>query len=317
MGNYILGRLLRAVPVLLIAGFIVFLLLHLVPGDPATMRAGVDATPEDIAALRTDLGLDRSLPEQYARWVMLALQGDFGQSFVSRRPVLALVGDRFPATLQLAVFAILMTALVGVPLGIVAAVRARSGTDWAITTGTAFAIGVPDFWLGTVGILVFAVWLGLLPPGGYESVIEDPVAGLRYLVLPVVALAARPAAVISRFTRAAILDVAREEYVWTARSKGVREFKVVMLHILPNALIPIMTILAIQFGYMFSATVVVEAVFGWPGLGGLLVSAIRERDYAVVQAVMLLLVVLFIVINLVADLLYARLDPRIALGSRP
>jgi peptide/nickel transport system permease protein len=263
------------------------------------------------------MGLDRPFIEQFGRWTWLALHGDFGRSFVSRGvPVIELIGQRLPASVQLACVAVLFSAVIGILSGVVAAVKARSRADWSISIAAAVTIGIPDFWLGTLGILAFGVWLGWLPPGGYASLLDDPWQAIQYLVLPVVALAARPAAVLSRFTRAAVLDVAREEMVWTARAKGLPEWRVVAGHIVPNALIPVLTVLAVQFGQMLSAAVVVETVFAWPGLGGLLVDAILGRDYSVVQAVMLMLVTAFIAINLVADLLYARLDPRIRAGFR-
>jgi peptide/nickel transport system permease protein len=207
-------------------------------------------------------------------------------------------------------------ALIGIPLGVIAAINAGRRIDTAITAGSTVLIGIPDYWLATIGILIFAVWLGVLPPGGYVNILSDPGGAAVRLVLPVVALAARPLAVIAQFSRAAVLDVARSDFIWTARSKGIPEGAVIVRHMVPNALIPVLTVLAVQFGHMLGSTVAIEAIFGWPGLGGLLVSSIRQRDYMVIQAVLLLLVVAFIFINLAADLLYARLDPRIRLGAR-
>jgi peptide/nickel transport system permease protein len=313
MVRYILLRLLKAVPVVLIAAFAVFMLLKLVPGDPATIRAGADATPEQVAAVRSALGLDGNVLVQFVHWLRLAAVGDFGESFTSRQPVAELVADRLPATLLLAVIATGVVALVGIPIGVVAAIRNGKRIDALVTAGSAIMIGIPDYWLGTIGILIFAVWLNALPPGGYVSPIDDPLGAVAHLVLPVLALAARPAAVVAQFTRAAVLDVARSDFIWTARSKGIPERSVIARHMVPNALIPVVTVLAVQFGHMLGSTVVIEAIFGWPGLGGLLVSSILQRDYTVIQAVMLLLVVAFIVINLVADVFYARLDPRIRL----
>jgi peptide/nickel transport system permease protein len=317
MLKYSAIRILKSLPVVVISAFVVFSIMLLVPGDPAVMRAGPDARPDEVAAVRQDMGLDRPVIEQFGRWAWLAAQGDFGKSFVSRGvPVVELIGQRLPATLQLASCAVLLAAIIGIFSGVAAAIRARSRTDWSISIAASITIGIPDFWLGTLGILAFAVWLGVLPPGGYASLLADPAQALQFLIMPVIALAARPAAVLSRFTRAAVLDVAREEMVWTARAKGIPEWQVIVRHIVPNALIPVLTVLAVQFGQMLSAAVVVETVFAWPGLGSLLVGSILGRDYSVVQAVMLMLVVAFIAINLVADLLYARLDPRIRAGFR-
>ncbi len=314
MLKYSALRILKSLPVVLISAFVVFSIMLLVPGDPALMRAGPDATPVEVAAVRQEMGLDRPFVEQFGRWFVLAVRGDFGKSFVSRVPVSELIANRLPATLQLATLAVFVAALAGIVSGVFAATRARSRADWGISVGAAVTIGIPDFWLGTLGILVFAVWLGVLPPGGNADLFGDPLLALQHLALPVIALAARPAAVLSRFTRAAVLDVAREEMVWTARAKGLPEWRVITRHIVPNALIPILTVLAVQFGQMLAAAVVVETVFAWPGLGSLLVGSILGRDYSVVQAVMLMLVVAFILINLIADLLYARLDPRIRAG---
>lgn len=317
MLKYSALRILKSLPVVVISAFVVFSIMLLVPGDPAVMRAGPDARPDEVAAVRQEMGLDRPVIEQFGRWAWLVAHGDFGKSFVSRGvPVIELIGQRLPATLQLASCAVLLTAAIGIFSGVAAAIRARSRTDWSISIAASITIGVPDFWLGTLGILAFAVWLGVLPPGGYASLLADPIQALQFLIMPVIALAARPAAVLSRFTRAAVLDVAREEMVWTARAKGIPEWQVIVRHIVPNALIPVLTVLAVQFGQMLSAAVVVETVFAWPGLGSLLVGSILGRDYSVVQAVMLMLVVAFIAINLIADLLYARLDPRIRAGFR-
>jgi len=315
MARYVFFRLLKAVPVVLIAAFAVFMLLKFVPGDPAVMRAGADATPEQVAATRTALGLDGNVVEQFLRWLGLALVGDFGESFTSRSSVVSLVGDRIPATLLLAAISTGVVALIGIPLGVLAAIRTGSRVDTTITAGTTVLIGIPDYWLATIGILVFAVWLGVLPPGGYIPIHQDPAGAAARLILPVIALAARPLAVIAQFSRAAVLDVARSDFIWTARSKGIPERAVIVRHMVPNALIPVMTVLAVQFGHMLGSTVAIEAIFGWPGLGGLLVASIRQRDYTVIQAVLLLLVVAFILINLAADLLYARLDPRIRFGG--
>jgi ABC-type dipeptide/oligopeptide/nickel transport system permease component len=315
MLRYAAIRILKSIPVIVIAAFIVFAIMLLVPGDPALMRAGPDAKPDEVAAVRRDMGLDRSFAEQFLRWSLLAVRGDLGKSFLSRVPVSELLANRIVATLELAIAAVLVAAATGIVSGVIAAMRSRSRADWSISIAAAITIGIPDFWVATLGILIFAVWLGVLPPGGYVDLFAKPAEGLAYLILPVVALAARPAAVLSRFARAAVLDVAREEMVWTARAKGLTEWRVVTRHIVPNALIPILTVLAVQFGQMLSAAVIVETVFAWPGLGSLLVGSILGRDYVVVQAVMLFLVMAFVFINLVADLLYARLDPRIRIGA--
>jgi peptide/nickel transport system permease protein len=311
--RYIAVRLLKAIPAVLLASFVLFLAFQLIPGDAAAYTAGANATPEELAAIRQDLGLDRPILVQYWRWLSLAVVGDFGISFATRTSVLDLITSRIRPTLELAIPAIVLAAGVGIPLGFFAARRANTTLDFGATTISGIGISIPDYLVGIFGIYIFAVWWRLLPPGGYVSVLSEPLEGARYLVLPVIALAARPGAVLARFSRSAVVDVLGEDLVWTARAKGARPLRVTLRHVLPNAFIPILTILAIQVGRILSAAVVIEAVFGWPGLGGLLVRSIDSRDYAVVQALMLLMIVVFIFVNLLADVSYSLLDPRIEL----
>lgn len=311
MGRYIVSRLLQAVPTVILASVAIFLLIHLIPGDPAMLLAGPDAGPEVVQALRQKLGLDQPLPVQYAIWAGSALRGDLGVSMISRYEVWRLVGMALPATLELMTVAFLLTLLVSLPLGIVAAVKQHSGFDAAVSVFTALGIGVPNFWLGILLILLFALALGWLPPQGRAPLLEEPGRAWRFLLLPAITLAVTQSAILTRFVRASMVEVLYEDYVRTARAKGLRDRMVVIGHALRNALIPVVTVIGIQIGRLLGGAVIVESVFAWPGVGRLLLKAIEERDYAVVQGGLLLLVVAFIVINLLTDLAYAVIDPRI------
>ncbi|MDQ6672723.1 MAG: ABC transporter permease [Chloroflexota bacterium] len=317
MTSYVLRRLAQAIPVLLLSSLGVFLLLHLVPGDPAIILAGPDATPEVIDAVRADMGLNQPLPVQYAVWLGHAIHGDLGRSFTSKQPVTDLIAQRLPATAELALAGILLALLVSVPSGILAALHQRRLVDWLISSLSAFAIAIPNFWFGILAILLFALVLGWLPPGGYADVIRDPGAGLKFLALPAVTLALNQAAVTSRFVKASMLDVLYEDYVRTARAKGLRERVLIRRHALRNALVPLATVLGVEFGRLLGGAVIVESVFAWPGMGRLIVQAIANRDYTVVQGALLLLVCTFILVNLLTDVAYGVLDPRIRFASRP
>jgi peptide/nickel transport system permease protein len=311
MARYVLHRLLQAVPTLLLASAAIFVLLRLVPGDPAIALAGPDATPETLGAIRHELGTDQPVLTQYLAWLHQLVVRDLGQSIQARRPVADLLGQALPATIQLIVSAMLLAVVLGGALGILAAVHRGRGLDLLIGAANAILIGVPSFWLGLLVILVFSVLLGWLPAGGRVDPLEDPAGAAQSLVLPAVVLGLGHAAVIARFTRSATLDVLNELYVQTALGKGLSRSRVVWRHVLPNALIPVVTVIAIQIGHLFGGAVLVETVFAWPGMGRLLVTAIMARDYPVVQGVIVVLVGAFIVASLCADLLYGVLDPRL------
>lgn len=311
MARYIARRVLLTIPTLLLASILIFLLLRLIPGDPATIVAGSDATPEQVAAVRLDLGLDRPLIVQYVTWLNRALHGDFGRSLIGKYPVWDQIKRAYPATLELTVAALLLALLLAVPTGLLAALRPRSWVDRTIGALNAFAIGIPNFLLGILLILAFALTIPILPVGGRVSVLEDPTAGLKTLVLPAITLAIGIAAVLSRFIRGALLEVLSEDYVRTARAKGLGERAVVSRHALRNALIPVVTVLGLQIGRLLGGAVIVEAVFAWPGMGRLAVQAILTRDYTIVQATLLLLVTAFVVINLLVDIAYGFIDPRV------
>jgi ABC-type dipeptide/oligopeptide/nickel transport system permease component len=315
MGIFIIRRLLQSVPVLILASLGVFMLLHMVPGDPALLLAGPDATPDVVAAVRTDMGLDAPLPVQYTLWMGHALRGDLGKSYISRLPVWQLIQNALPATIELALAGLLIAILFALPTGIIAAVNRQRGPDWVVTLFNGLALGVPNFWLGILLIILFALVLNWLPPGGRIEFLSNPGVAWKSLLLPAVTLAIPIGSTLSRFTRAAMLEVLREDYMRTARAKGLSGRAVVFGHGLRNALIPIITVLGIQFGHLLGGAVIVESVFAWPGVGRLVLQAVLNRDYLVVQGTLLLLVMTFIVINLIVDLLYGFLDPRIRLSS--
>ncbi len=314
MINFIVRRLVQALPVILFTTFLVFMLIHLIPGDPAQTVAGSDATPKEIEAVRIKMGLDKPLLVQYGIWLGNVSRGDLGESYISRMPVSELVGDAFPATAQLSLAALFLALLISLPFGIMAALKQGSKFDFLVTWYTALGLGVPNFWVGILFILLFCLVLGLLPPGGRVDPFENPIMGLKSLLLPALTLAINMSAVLTRFIRTAMLEALYEDYVRTARAKGLSERAVVVGHAFRAALVPVVTVIGLQTGRLLGGAVVIESVFAWPGLGRLIVQAVEQRDYTIVQACLLLLVLAFVVINLVTDTLYAFLDPRIRLS---
>ncbi|HEX2502047.1 MAG TPA: ABC transporter permease [Methylomirabilota bacterium] len=315
MLSYVGARLLQAVPVLFLSSVVVFLFIRLVPGDPAVTMAGPNATPDQVAALRRVYQLDRPLPVQYLTWLGRLVQGDLGVSYTTRRPVAALVAQRLPATLHLAVGTMLVMLVVGGPLGVVCAVRPRWAVSRAIAILNAVALATPTFWLGILLLLLFAVSLRWVPPSGFVSITEQPLESMRLLVLPCLTLGASGTAIVIRFMRASMSEVMHSDFIRTAHAKGLRESAIVTRHVLRVAALPVVTVLAVQFGYLLGGAVITEAVFGWPGVGRLTLDAIGNRDYLIVQAMMLFFVAVFIAVNVIADLCYAILDPRIRLAG--
>src|SRR5438128_4080942 len=311
MGRLIAHRLLATIPVLLLVTAGVFALLHLTPGDPidAMMAESVDAIAKE--ALRRELGLDRPIPVQYAAWMGRLLRGDLGHSIRNGEPVIENVSRRIRPSLQLAVLAMTVSVLVAFPVGIVSAVRRNRPVDRVGTTFALFGICMPNFLLALLLIFVFGVTLRWLPISGYTDPLEDPVAGLRSLVLPAVTLGLALAAVVTRTLRSSLLEALAEDYVRTARAKGLSEGRVVRGHVLKNALIPVVTVLGLQLGTLIGGAVITEYVFALPGVGRLVVDAVFARDYPLVQGVVLLIAVGFILSNLAVDLLYGWIDPRI------
>jgi len=315
MLSFVVQRVAQAVPVVLLSTVAVFLLMRLIPGDPAQMLAGPDATPESIEAIRRDMGLDRPLPVQYVLWLSHVVQGDLGKSVLSKLPVATVMAQRIPATLELALAAMLLTLLIAVPTGVIAAVRTDSAIDWLITWLNGIAIAVPGFWLGILGIIVFALALGWLPPGGRGDFTRDPGQELKFLLMPALTLAVGSAASLSRLVKSSMLEVFDDDYVRTARAKGLAERAVVLRHALRNALVPVITVMGLQFGRLLGGAVITESVFAWPGVGRMTLDAIGNRDYLVVQAALLALVLIYIVVNLLTDLAYGLIDPRIRVGK--
>ncbi|MBI2001270.1 MAG: ABC transporter permease [candidate division NC10 bacterium] len=303
MFSYILRRILMLVPVLFGVTLISFFLLHMVPGDPAELLAGLEATKEDVDRIRTEYGLDQPLAVQYLRFVGSAVRGDLGISIQSRHPVFTLLLQRLAFTLQLSLVSILVASAIGLVAGIISATRQYSAFDTASMLGALFGISMPIFWLGLLLILVFAVRLHWLPSGGTGT--------LRHLILPAIALGSASAAVIARMTRASMLEVARQDYIRTARATGYRESVVVFRHALKNAMIPVLTVFGLEFGYMLGGAVLTETVFSLPGIGRLLVEGIFARDYPVVQGAMIVVATTFVLVNLLTDVAYAFFDPRI------
>jgi peptide/nickel transport system permease protein len=311
MGTFILRRLAQAIPVVFLSSVMVFLLLHLLPGDPALVLAGPDATQSAIEAIRKDMGLDRPLPVQYVSWVGSILSGDLGRSATNKLPIAQLISQRAPATLELALAAELLTISIALPLGTIAAVKQRTRADWGISSTVSLGLAVPNFWLGILLIILFAIALGWLPPGGRGDFTRDPMTALKFLALPAFTLALPAAMNLSRLTKASVLEVLYEDHVRTARAKGVPGSAVVVRHVVRNAMVPVITAIGLEFGRLLGGSIIVESVFAWPGLGTLMLSSIGNRDYGIVQAGLLILVMIFIVVNLATDIAYGFLDPRI------
>ena len=311
MAQVIVRRLLATIPVLLLVTAGVFTLLHLTPGDPidAMMAESVDATVKET--LRKELGLDRPIPVQYVAWMGRVLRGDLGRSIRNGEPVIENVGRRIRPSLQLALMAMTISLAIAFPVGIMSAVRHNRPVDRVGTTFALFGICMPNFLLALLLIFLFGVTLRWLPISGYTDPLEDPIAGLRSLLLPAVTLGLALAAVVTRTLRSSLLEALAEDYVRTARAKGLSEGRVVRGHVLKNALIPVVTVLGLQLGTLIGGAVITEYVFALPGVGRLVVDAVFARDYPLVQGVVLLIAVGFIVSNLLVDVLYGFIDPRI------
>jgi len=303
MLQYIAKRLLGLLPTLLIVGFLVFLFVHLLPGDPARLAAGVDATPETVELVRKDLGLDRPLHQQFARFAVGVARWDFGRSLRTKRPVATEIAERFMPTFWLTLWSMAWSVVFGMAIGIVSAVYRNRWPDRVGMTLAVSGISFPAFALGMVLMQIFSVQLGWLPTVGNDT--------WRNYILPSITLGAAVAAIMARFTRSSFVDILGEDYIRTARAKGLDERKVVIKHGLRNALIPVVTMIGLQFGFLLGGSIVVEKVFNWPGLGRLLVDAVDMRDYPTIQALVLLFSLEFILINLIVDVLYGLINPTI------
>jgi ABC-type dipeptide/oligopeptide/nickel transport system permease component len=303
MLRFLTRRLLLTIPVLIGVATLVFSLIHLVPGDPVQAMLGDSATPRDVAEVRARLGLDKPLYVQYAAFVRGAVRGNLGTSLRTNQPVSAAIAERMPATFELALAAMLVATAIAVPLGIIAAVRAGTVSDYGATTLALIGISIPNFWLGPLMAIVFSIELGWLPVSGRGSA--------AHLVLPAITLGAPLAAVLARMTRASVIEELRELYVLAARARGVSRLRAIVRHAFRNSLIPIVTVLGLQFGAVLTGAVITETIFAWPGVGRLLIQSISFRDYPMVQGCILLIAITYVAMNLLTDLVYGLLDPRI------
>ena len=308
---YLIRRLLLAIPVVFVVAAGVFLLLYLTPGDPASVILGPDASPQRIAELRQQLGLDQPVAIQVARWFGRLFHGDLGQSIYLNLPVIQTIRDRAEPTLMLTLLATLFAILLGLPIGILSATRAGSWFDLGAMLVALGGISMPSFWVGLNLIFVFAVLIGVLPVAGYQPISKGLWEHLRYLLMPAITLGFAQAALIARMARSLMLDVLREDYVRTARSKGVGEQKVVLSHALRNAMVPLVTVMGLTFAILMGGAVITEQVFNIPGIGRLLVQSVLRRDYPVVQGIVLVIAINYVLINLCVDILYGWFDPRV------
>jgi peptide/nickel transport system permease protein len=304
MFNYLIRRLASSLLTILVIATIIFLMIRVIPGDPARIFAGETATQEDVDRLRSQLGLDKPLIEQFGLYLVGLFQGDMGTSMRTHEPVLKEIWLRLPATSELAVLSIVFASLIGVPMGIISAVKRHSWFDNLVSVGALMGVAMPVYWLGLELIIIFAVKLKWLPAAGNQE-------GFKSAILPAFTLAAFSLALITRMTRAAMLEILNQDFVITARAKGLSERLVIGRHALRNALIPVVTVVGLQFGYLLGGSILTESIFAWPGMGRLLLDSLNSRDYPMVQGLVFVFASMFILVNLLVDLLYARIDPRI------
>ena len=311
MGKYILRRLVQMIPVLFIVSIAIFAIIHLIPGNPAEIMAGPNATDEQLTALRRQYGLDQPLWLQYFIWLQNILSGNLGKSFINDFPVGRLIALRIPATVELAIASALIGALIALPLGIFAALRPGSLIDFVTTLFSALSFAIPGFWLAILLILLFSLQFKWLPPSGRPDFSEAPIEHLKALIMPALTLGIAMAAKLTRYLRSSMLDVLDQDYTRTARAKGLREQLDVLRHFLRNALIPVITVFGLQMGDLLSGAIIIESIFAWPGIGRLTIQAIGWRDYSVLQASVMFIVVAFLLVNLLTDVTYSLIDPRI------
>ena len=304
MRQYIIRRLLQVLPIILLVATTVFFLFKLIPGDPAAVFAGEQAAPDTIARVREQLGLDQPVMVQYVRYLQRLVRGDLGRSFISGVNVLDSIRARFPNTIRLAMISTALSASLGILMGLVSALKRESAVDYLLTVIALVGISIPIFWLGLMLIYIFSVQMRLLPIAGSAT--------WKHYIMPVITLSMVSLASILRITRSSILEAMSEDFVRTARAKGLRESRIVFRHVLPNALIPVVTVVGLQFGYMLGGSIITETIFGWPGMGRLLVTAVNQRDVMVVQGVLVVFASSFVLVNLFVDIIYAVVDPRIS-----
>ena len=312
MLTYLGMRFLSMVPTFLLASILIFSFMHMMPGDPAGVMLGDSATPQQVQALREAMGFARPIPVQFLRWFTGIVRGDFGESIFFRKPVLQVILERAETSLLIAVLSMALIVVVGIPIGMISAVRYNSVADQTFSGASMLAASMPTFWLGLNLMLLFAVILGWLPSSGFPSVVENGnLANLKYLILPCVTLAAPNSALIIRLTRASMLDVLKEGYVTTARAKGLSEMAVTLKHVFRNSMISVISVIGFTFVGLASGTVITETVFSLPGVGRLVVESVLRRDYPVIQGVILIIAVAYMLVNLLIDCCYSFLDPRI------
>ncbi|MEK6680565.1 MAG: nickel ABC transporter permease [Nitrospirota bacterium] len=303
MGRYILKRLILFFPVIFGVVTLVFFLIHLMPGDPVEVMLGETALSSEKEDLRKSLGLDKGIGEQYLIFLKNARKGDLGKSVHTKRPVLETVIERYPATLELTIAALIIAILISIPAGIISAVKKDSFVDRGFMLFALLGVSIPNFWLGPLLIILFSIQLGWLPVAGRESI--------YHLILPAITLGMGMSAILSRMTRASMLEVLNKEYIITARAKGLSSAVVIMKHAFRNALIPVVTVIGLQFGALLAGAVITETIFSWPGIGRLMIQGIYTRDYPIVQGCILIIALSYVLINLITDILYSYIDPRI------
>lgn len=311
MWRYITKRILIAIPVLIGISIVAFFLIRLVPGDTVTALLGANYNQEQAAALRADYGLDKPLITQYLIWVKNLLKGDFGHSFFTNQAVSSSIMERLPVTFELMIMSFIYCLLIAIPLGAVASLKKNSLLDYLATIFGLLGVSIPNFWLATILILVFSLYMGWFPSGGFVSFFADPIANLRYMFLPSIALGASVGAVVMRMTRSSMLEILKQDYIEMARAKGVSQKILIISHALKNALIPVITVLGIQMGYLLGGSVIIEQIFSLPGIGRLALQAITNRDYILMQGSILFVAAGFVIINLLVDLIYALINPQI------
>lgn len=311
MGKYFLRRLIDLLPTVFVVAIIVFIITRLIPGNPAAVMLGPTASVEDIAKLTEQLGLNEPLYQQFFSYITGLLQGDFGTSLSYNQPVTELIMERFPNTLVLAVAALIIALVIGIPAGMISASRHNSILDYSVMLISLIGVSMPIFWLGVMLVLYFSVGLGWFPATGMGTISEGLIPYLKHLVLPAVTLATIPMATFARITRSSMLEVLSQEYIKTARAKGVSEFLVISKHAFKNSLTPILTVLGMQISMLLGGAVLTETIFSWPGMGRLIVDAIDKRDFVVVQGTVLFIAIIFVVVNLLVDMLYKVVNPRV------
>ncbi len=311
MNRYILKRFASMIPVMFLVSIVVFMIIHLTPGDPAVVMLGEEATPQALEALRHELGLDQPIPIQYLTWLGHVIQGDLGRKIRTNQPVLEAIIERLPATIELTLLALIISLSIAIPTGIISATRRGSRADLVVTTLALIGVSMPNFVLAFLLVIVFSVWLRWLPNIGFTPIQQDLGANLRFMIMPAITLGAAAAAVVARLTRSSLLEVLNQDYVRTARSKGLSERGIVYVHALKNAMIPVVTIVGLQLGVLLGGAVITETIFVLPGVGRLIVESIFQREFPLVQGAVLFLATVFLFANLAVDLIYAFLDPRI------